>query len=138
EPAPPPQMKPLDDEDEGGVYGVVQEPAKEKEEEERKPQVEYAPDISVKNPRGPAVAAVAVPSNGILGFGALLALLSVGALCVTIWPFLFTKWNSGVVPSDAKKAYEKEHPRKGPQKQVDKDQVMEEVQRNKDMLAKWE
>src|SRR5207247_632211 len=40
EPAPPPQMKPLDDEDEGGIYGLVQEPDEEKAaQEERKPKV---------------------------------------------------------------------------------------------------
>src|SRR5438094_10492944 len=36
EPAPPPKAKALEDEDEGGVYGVVQEPGEEKEAEERK------------------------------------------------------------------------------------------------------
>src|SRR5262249_31946735 len=142
----------VDEEDEGGIYGVVQEPTEEKEaEEDRKPKVEYVPDLSVKDPRGPAVEAVALPSNGILGFGALLALLSVVVLCVTIWPFLFTRWSSGVVPSDAKKAYEKEHPRKGAGQErgsgrrqqeessfVDEDQVMEEVQRNPEMLKKWD
>ncbi|MBI1914248.1 MAG: hypothetical protein HYS12_05860 [Planctomycetes bacterium] len=149
EPAPPPPAKAVEDEDEGGIYGVIQQPGEEKEEEDRKPKVEYAPDLSVKNPRGPATAAVAVPSNGILGFGALLALLSVGTLCVDLWPFLFTKWSSGVLPSEAKKKYEKEHRKSGSQERqsgrrqeqtsfVDEDQVMLELQRDPDKLAKWE
>jgi hypothetical protein len=150
EPAPPPKKQSVDDEDAGGVYGVIQEPDAEKEEdEESKPKVEYAPDLSVKNPRGPATAALAVPSNGILGFGALMALLSVVTLCITFWPFLFTKWSSGVLPSDAKKKYELAHPRKGNTDKgtvkrdetsfVDEDQIMDEMQKstNKELLAKW-
>jgi hypothetical protein len=153
EPPPPPTAKPVDNE-EGGIYGFLQERGAEEEaEEDSKPKVEYAPDVSVKNPRGPAVAMLAVPSNGVLGFGALLALLSFGAMCVSIWPFLFTKWSTGVLPSEAKKQYEKEHPSKGqqgmePKKSsakreevstfINEDEVFEEISKKKEMLAKWE
>jgi len=151
---PPPPKKPLDDEDEGGVYGLLDGPDEEKEEEEedRKPKVEYAPDLSVKNPRGPATATLAVPSNGILGFGALLALLSAVVLCASIWPFLFTKWNSGVLPSEAKRKYEKDHPRKGEMENkksgkqeevssfINEDEVMEEIMKpeNKAIRTQWD
>jgi len=147
EDAPPPPPRVSDDE-EGGIYGLAKGSEEEEEEEESKPKVNYAPDLSVKDPRGPATAILAVPTNGILGFGALLSFLSVVCLCIAIWPFLFTKWNSGVTPYQAKKEYEKRNPKKdqknAPKKEEDsfpdQDLIAAEMEKkgNEKMRALWE
>src|SRR5262245_4511670 len=155
EPAPPPKKKATDDDDDGGVYGVIQEPKAHvynEADDASKPQIEYVPDLEVNDPRGPATAALAIPSNGILGFGALLCLLSVVSFCVAIWPFLFTKWNTAVTPYQAKKEYEKRNPKKGKQENQksekkeeedsfpDQDAIMEEIDKkgNEKMREVWD
>ena len=155
EPAAPPKKKADEDED-GGVYGVIQEPKaggdSEDEEDDGKPKIEYVPNLEVKDPRGPATAALAIPSNGILGFGALLCILSVVSFCVAIWPFLFTKWSTAVTPYEAKKEYDKRNPKKGKQENQksekkeeedsfpDQDAIMEEIDKkgNEKMRAVWD
>ena len=134
---------------------MIQEPKAEgdsEDEDEGKPKIEYVPDLEVKDPRGPATAALAIPSNGILGFGALLCLLSVVSFCVAIWPFLFTKWNTAVTPYQAKKEYEKRNPKKGKQENQksekkeeedsfpDQDAIMEEIDKkgNEKMREVWD
>jgi hypothetical protein len=65
------------------VYGVVKDDADEVAEKEgkpRKPKIEYAPDTSIKDLRGPAVAMLVTPSNmlavvGFLGFFGWLTLI---------------------------------------------------------------
>jgi hypothetical protein len=93
QPAPPkPAAAMDDDEEEGGTYGVVKEEEPEEEsprsrakseaksEGKKKPKINYAPDTSLKDLRGPAVAILVGPSNGLLitglvGFIGWLALL---------------------------------------------------------------
>ena len=74
-----PAAKKSDDDEEGGVYGYVKE---EEAEEEDKPDIEYAPDMSTKDLRGPAPSALVQPSNaliivGLAGFFGWLALIVV-------------------------------------------------------------
>jgi hypothetical protein len=61
-----------EDEDEGGLYSFIDDLTDEDEEDE-KPDIAYAPDMSIKDLRGPAQSAVVRPSNwlifkGFLGF----------------------------------------------------------------------
>ena len=60
-----------DDDEDGGIYGYFSE---EQKAEEDKPQIEYAPDMSIKDLRGPAQAAVVPPSNYLLLIGGLCCL----------------------------------------------------------------
>jgi hypothetical protein len=63
----PAKKKPHDDEDEegGGIYSFADEDPVAREEEE-KPEIEYAPDTSMKDLRGPAQEKVMKPSNMLL------------------------------------------------------------------------
>jgi predicted Zn finger-like uncharacterized protein len=74
-PKKPEPPKKSDDEDDGvGVYGYIKEEGDDEEEEEKKkPQISYAPDLSIKDLRGPAVTLLMPPTNkvalcGMLGF----------------------------------------------------------------------
>src|SRR5437016_1330262 len=53
---PPPKPGPEAQEDEAGIYGLKMTAEEEKKNEEEKPEIEYAPDLTVKDPRGPATA----------------------------------------------------------------------------------
>jgi len=62
------------------VYGVVKDEVEEKEKKEKKPKIDYAPDTSIKDLRGPAVAILTSPANmlqmcGFLGFFGWLTLI---------------------------------------------------------------
>src|SRR5205823_2304786 len=118
-PPAPDERKPAaaHDEDEGGTYRFLDEsgPAEE-EEEEKKPKIEYVPNLEVKDPRGPATAALATPSSFILLLGALMCVGGLLGVCISLWPFFFTKYGTGVAPSQAKKEYDRKHPKKQDEK----------------------
>jgi hypothetical protein len=71
-------------EEEEETYGVI----RDESDEEDKPEVDYAPDTSIKDLRGPAQAAIMPPSNkltmagfiGVFGAVALMVLLIIPAL----------------------------------------------------------
>jgi predicted Zn finger-like uncharacterized protein len=94
-PAPPAPKKPADDDDEeesgGGTYGVIKEDELNEEEEEAR-NISYAPDMSIKDLRGPAQAKVVGPSNGLILAGALGAILNLFGLAVQVWPFMFKEY----------------------------------------------
>ncbi len=107
-PAPPP--KPADDDDEGGTYSFADEKKKpagggddddEDEEDEatkqRKKDLEFALDTSIKDPRGPAQARVIWPSNLLIICGAVPFFLYFGFILFLVWPFFFAE---RVVPPD--------------------------------------
>jgi hypothetical protein len=81
------QPKKDDNDAEEGVYGYLQDPS-EKEAEEKKPKISYAPDMSIKDLRGPAQALLMSPSNkltlcgflGFFGWLTLIVLLTIPAL----------------------------------------------------------
>ena len=84
-----PEKKPAakdDDEDEGGVYGYVKE---EEVEDEDKPDIEYAPDMSTKDLRGPAVAALVQPSNALIIIGGLGFFGWLALIVLHLIPILF-------------------------------------------------
>jgi predicted Zn finger-like uncharacterized protein len=74
------------EDEEGGVYGYVKDETEE--DEEKKPQINYAPDMSIKDLRGPAQSMVMSPTNklalcgfiGFFGWLVLLILLMIPAL----------------------------------------------------------
>jgi predicted Zn finger-like uncharacterized protein len=107
-PAPAPKRKSDRDEDEesdGGVYATVQDEVKEDED---KPQIEYAPDMSIKDLRGPAQAAVVSPSNYLLLIGGLCCLCNLFLICVEFWPMVFSE-----SPVDYRKVVEDYYKDKG-------------------------
>lgn len=74
-----------DDDDGDGIYSYVSE---EKAAED-KPDIVYAPDMSIKDLRGPAQEAVVVPSNYIMLIGGLCCLSNIFLICVMFWPMVF-------------------------------------------------
>jgi len=86
---PPPKKASFDDdEDSGGIYSFVG--ANEEKEEEERPQIDYAPDLSIKDLRGPAQEAVVKPSNLIMLIGGLSALSNIFLICWSFWPIVFS------------------------------------------------
>jgi hypothetical protein len=92
-----PAPKPADDEeDEGGTYAVVglnprgtTEEEEEAEEEDDKPEINYVPDLSVKDLRGPAQEAVVKPSNFLIMVGLASFIGWIGFLILVLIPILF-------------------------------------------------
>lgn len=71
--------KPSSDDEEGGTYSFVDDTPKDGEED-GKPQIEYAPDMSIKDLRGPATEILVRPTNlllidGLIGFLGYLLLM---------------------------------------------------------------
>jgi hypothetical protein len=83
-----PKKKDDDSEEHGGVYGFLDGGAAE-EEPEDKPKINYAPDMSIKDLRGPAVAAVVRPSNMVIGVGVLSFLGWIALLVIILIPVIF-------------------------------------------------
>jgi predicted Zn finger-like uncharacterized protein len=80
-----------DDGDDATPYGVV----KESEEEKRlaaknRPQFTEIRDKFKRSKRGPAQALLVLPTNLLVGEGALTAIVGVGAIIVGLWPLVFT------------------------------------------------
>jgi hypothetical protein len=76
-----------DDEEGGGTYDLLDKPGAE----EKKPEISYAPDTSIKDLRGPAVTAVVPPSNHMIRFHAIGALLALAWVLIEVWPFIFSE-----------------------------------------------
>jgi hypothetical protein len=96
----PPPKKPVpdddDEEDQGGIYGYIKEEGEkeredDEEEEDDKPQIDYAPDMSIKDLRGPAQAAVVKPSNYLLLIGGIACILDILIICVSFWEMVFSE-----------------------------------------------
>jgi phage FluMu protein Com len=98
--APPAKKKTTShDDDGGGVYAVIRDPEEEKknedddddeDEDEEKPDLTFALDLSVKDPRGPAQAKVVSPSNALIAWGALIVILNLIGFCWAVFPFIFS------------------------------------------------
>ena len=88
QPPPPPKRHDDDEEDGGGVYSYIPEPGDE--EGENKPEINYAPDMSIKDLRGPAQAAIVKPSNYLLLIGGLSCLCDIFLICFAFWPMVFS------------------------------------------------
>src|SRR5579875_3255558 len=83
---PAPKKAHLDDDEEGGIYSFVES----NEQEDEKPQIDYAPDLSIKDLRGPAQEAVVKPSNLIMLISGLSALSNIFLICWSFWPMVFS------------------------------------------------
>src|SRR5262245_15653196 len=94
-PAPPsgpaPKMT-TEDEESAGIYGIQQTEAEDKQAEEKKPKIDYAPDLTVKDPRGAAVEKVARASNALLLIGSGSFFLGLAVFAVGLWPFVFADY----------------------------------------------
>jgi hypothetical protein len=92
---PAPKKAPRDDDEEGGgTYAFIGEGPAAPEEED-KPDINYAPDMSIKDLRGPAQAAVVRPSNWLILQGIAGFLGWLGFLIILLIPILFPLDDSG-------------------------------------------
>jgi hypothetical protein len=93
-PAPPgkPPGPPPAADDEAGIYGLKMSAEEEKQNEEEKPDIVYAPDLSVKDPRGPATAVLVKPTNIMLLLGSLGFFWGVFVFGAGLWPFIFSEY----------------------------------------------
>lgn len=97
-PPPPPPPRPMTDDDEDDTPYAV---AKESEEEQllaekNKPTFGAIRDKFKRSARGPAAAILVLPSNLLIGQGALTAVVGLGMVINGSWPLIFTD----VSPSD--------------------------------------
>lgn len=88
-PAPKKKKSPADSDEEesGGIYSYISDP----DANEDKPEIEYAPDLSIKDLRGPAQEAVVKPSNYMLLLNGLGCLCNLFLICVMFWPMVFSE-----------------------------------------------
>ncbi len=105
-PAPKKKAIPDDDDESDTPYGFADN--MEEEEEEGKPEIDYIPDLEVKNPRGPVMAKMVGPTSWLMGLSALTAILSALSICFWVWPFLFTRYNSTYTPTKVREIFAKE------------------------------
>jgi predicted Zn finger-like uncharacterized protein len=106
-PAPPP--KKAHDEEEVGIYGFVKEPEKARDEDDEddddKPDLTFALDESIRDPRGPAQVKVVRPSNFLMIAGVIEVLIGIAILGVNGWPLIFSQeWVDPHVVATGKKA----------------------------------
>ena len=87
--AAPPPIKMLDDDE--SPYAVVKDSAEE-EAIAKKNRTGFGrvEDKFVRSARGPAAALLVVPSNLLLGQGALTGLIGIAMLVLGAWPLIFT------------------------------------------------
>jgi hypothetical protein len=102
------------DDDDDPVYGVIKEPEEPEDEvdpdsPDAKPDLTFALDTSVKDPRGPAAARLVRPTNWLIGFGAFRVIASLVIVVWAIFPFIFSdtvlsddQWNEAVLQTNYK------------------------------------
>lgn len=115
-PAPAPSGKPSFEDDDGPAsYGVIRDPDMEEDDEppvkkskkknkndddddedeapvkpkKKKPVINYAPDTSIKDLRGPAMVQVVTPSNYLMIQCGVVMLTAVFSIAQAVWPFMF-------------------------------------------------
>jgi len=95
-PPPPPPKSMMDDEDDT-PYTLAQESEEEQRlADKNKPTFGAIRDKFKRSARGPAAAMLVLPSNLLLGQGALTAIVGLGMVINGAWPLIFTD----VSPSD--------------------------------------
>jgi len=120
------ESKKKDEDEEENTYGLMDTGEEEEEETtSRKPRINYAPDLSVKDPRGPASARLALPSDILMGGGAFICFAGLIFFCVQIWPFLFSEDGTAVTAKDAVQAWEKQNPDKAPKRKEGEEDIRE-------------
>jgi len=152
--APPPAPKApaagAGDDEEGGTYRFLDESAPQEEAEEDKPKIEYVPNLEVKDPRGPATAALATPANLIMLIGAVMVVAGLFGVCFCNWPFLFSQYNTGASLKEAKVRFDQQKPKEkdqqgGPKpakKEEDSgptdEEILEEMKKESKLQDIWE
>ncbi len=104
EPAPAPVQaaRPVDDDDDDdgrGSYGVesidapVEEvdpkTGKKTKKKGKKPEINYAPDSSLKDMRGPAIGILTPIGNNYMWHCAIMIILAFASMMIGVWPFIF-------------------------------------------------
>jgi len=92
-PPPPPTTsgRVVDDDDDVNPYVVVKETEEEKKiAEKNKPKFTDVKDKFKRSVRGPAQAILVLPTNLLVGQGALCGLVGVLLVIVGVWPLIFT------------------------------------------------
>ena len=115
--SPPPKPE---DEEEGGTYKFIDEPeraggeggegSEDDEEGEKKPDLTFALDLSVKDPRGFAQESVVRPSNWLVLLGGIVIVLYVVVIGYLLFPFFFSPHIASVEQSLGITAKEGEAP----------------------------
>jgi hypothetical protein len=96
--------KPYKDPDDDGpaVYSFVHDPKDDlDEDEDDESKINFNPDLSVKDPRGPAQAAVIKPSNFLMAVAVITLVANVVAIGFAVWPMIFA--DSRLDPKDVLK-----------------------------------
>jgi hypothetical protein len=96
----------VDPDDDGpAVYSFVHDPKDDVDEddddEDDETKIDFNPDLSVKDPRGPAQAAVIKPSNFLMAVSVLTLVANVTAIGFAVWPMIFA--DSRLEPKDVLK-----------------------------------
>jgi hypothetical protein len=89
-PAPKPKepaKKKTEDDEDGGTYGYIKDESEE--EEDDRPKVDYAPEVKVKDLRGPATQKIMRPSNYLLLAGVIGAASWIILALLIIMPAVF-------------------------------------------------
>ena len=89
--APPKPALTAEEEEAQGTYGFLDTGETEEEREKNAPKIEYAPDLTVKDPRGKAIAILAKPSTMLLADAGVITLIGLLVACVGVWPFAFAE-----------------------------------------------
>lgn len=100
-PKPEKKKRPMDDEDDVSAYALLG--GKAGGEEDDAPEIDYIPDLEVKDPRGQVTASLMTPTNWMMSLSAIIAIGMFVMVCFWVWPFLFTKHNTTIKPGDIRK-----------------------------------
>ena len=102
----PPPSQPIDEDEDAGLYGVRKDPDLDDEEEDevptkgkskgaskakkkKRPDLNFAPDMSIKDLRGPAMILVVPPSNYMMMQCGLVIVTTLASIAMSVWPFIF-------------------------------------------------
>lgn len=102
----PPPSQPIDEDEDAGLYGVRKDPDLDDEEEDevptkgkskgaskakkkKRPDINFAPDMSIKDLRGPAMILVVPPSNYMMMQCGLVIVTTLASIAMSVWPFIF-------------------------------------------------
>lgn len=89
--APAPAPKKPDDEDDVNPYAVVKETEEElREYDKHKPKFGEVDDKFKKSMRGPASAALVMPTKLLIAVGVIICIASIVFFCMGFWPIVFT------------------------------------------------
>jgi hypothetical protein len=87
----PETKKPAGDDDDVNPYGVIKETEEElREYDKHKPKFGDVNDKFKKSMRGPASAALVMPTKLLIAVGVIIGIASIVFFCIGFWPVVFT------------------------------------------------